>query len=996
MNDATDFRSTDIAGATDRMPVCAVGASAGGLEPLERFFAHVHPPTGMAFLVVQHLSPDHKSLMAELLARHTRLRVIRAADGMALEPDTIYLNPPKTDMVLEGNRLRLHEPTLSPGSLHLPIDVCFQSLAAALGEHAIGVILSGSGSDGTRGARAIKESNGLVLVQSPDEAQFDGMPQSAVSTGLADQVADVAELPTLVQRYAALLARATSASPQPRTGLAPESQYQRVLTLLRERLGADFSGYKPQTMLRRMERRMGLLRGLDWDQYLALLEDSPTELRQLQRDLLIGVTRFMRDPEAFAVLRDRVIPDLMRQAARERELRVWVPACSTGEEAYSIAMLLLEQLPKQGPAPLVKVFATDIDPDSVEFASNGLYPESIAADLEPERLSRFFLRDGDRFRAARALREHVIFARHNLLRDPPLTRMHLVSCRNMLIYLQPDVQPRAIALLGYALQPQGILFLGPSETLGGLAHLFEPVDARWRLYRSLSPSRQRLLEVMPIAGRRITLPDEGSRPRVRAGLHDPGLLERVYQELADVLQLRCLVLDADFNLLHTFGDAGALLQVPQGRSTLEIARLLPRQLATTLRAALARTIKTGMDVSYENVDPGDGSTPLRIQVRPIDLGPDRGRCFVVFFSRGTNPLADLPSEAIQSDSRAESRIAVLEQELQYSREHLQATIEELETSNEELQATNEELLASNEELQSTNEELQSVNEELHTVNAEYQNKIAELTGLNNDIDNLLRTSGVGVVFLDHELRLRKYTTAATRILNLLPHDIGRPIDHVVPTAHDIDLVAPARRVLGHGVPESIDVTLPDGSEVLVRVLPYLDEMQQRSGLVVVMLEVSELRDRERQLQAIIDAIPGNVAVLGPDGVILRANRHWAEFASANQAPAVVGSGVGLNYLEACRSQPGDPIAIAAADGIRGVLSRQLPAFDLEYPCHAPQQRRWYRMVVSPLATGGAVVQHFDISQRVLREEHLRDWVAAVRALDLPGLRERLPADVPPA
>jgi two-component system CheB/CheR fusion protein len=975
--------------------VCAVGASAGGLEPLERFFAGVLPPTGMAFVVIQHLSPDYKSLMAELLARHTRLPVVRATDGIALEPDTIYLNPPKTDMVLEGGRLRLREPSLAPGALHLPIDVCFQSMAATLGEFAVGVILSGTGSDGTRGARAIKEANGLVLVQSPDEAQFDGMPQSVVSTGLPDQVSDVAELPGLVQRYAALLANATSPTRQPRAGLAPESQFHRVLALLRDRLGADFSGYKPQTMLRRIERRMGLLRGLDWEQYLTVLDESPRELRQLQRDLLIGVTRFIRDPEAFAVLRDRVVPDLFRLAARQRELRVWVPACSTGEEAYSIAMLLLEQAPKQGPAPIIKVFATDIDPDSVEFASNGLYPESIAADLEPERLSRFFLRDGDRYRAARSLREHVIFARHNLLRDPPLTRMHLVSCRNMLIYLQPEVQPRAIALLGYGLQPQGVLFLGPSETLGGLAHLFEPIDARWRIYRSLSPSRQRLLDVMPLGSRRVTIPDELARSRPRAAVPDASVFERVYQELADVLQLKCLLVDAEFNLLHTFGDAGALLQMPQGRTTLEVSRLLPRPLATMLRAALARTLKTGADVSYENVDPGDGSAPMRIQVRPIDLGPDRGRCFAVFFSRGTSPLADVPSEAMQDDTRAESRLSVLEQELQYTREHLQATIEELETSNEELQATNEELLASNEELQSTNEELQSVNEELHTINAEYQSKIVELTAVSNDIDNLLRTSGVGVVFLDQTLRLRKYTTAATRILNLLPHDIGRPFEHVVPTAHGVDLIAPSRRVLATGTTESIDIMLPDGSEVLVRVLPYLDEVLRPSGLVLAMLEVSEMRSRERQLQAVIDAIPGNVAVLGPDGVIRRANRYWTEFARANEAPDVLGSGVGLNYLDACRARPDDPGATTAENGIRGVLRGDLPFFELEYPCHGPGRHRWYRMVVSPLSTGGAVVQHFDITSRVVKEDQLRHWIAAVRALDVPGLQERLPADPRP-
>lgn len=997
----SDLSPDELSPVTDGpvLGICAIGASAGGLEALQQFFDHTDPMTGIAYVVVQHLSPDHKSLMVELLRRHTALRVMRAEEGMRVAPNTVYLNPPKTNLTIEEGVLHLMEQPPGAG-LHLPIDSFFASLANAQGESAVGVVLSGTGSDGTRGARELKAEGGLVLVQDPAEAQFDGMPRSVVATGLADQVLAVASMPaTILQFFQRRDGVRTTAQAEQPAGTA--QQVQRMIGLLRDRLGTDFAGYKPNTIIRRIERRVLMHPGLGWDDYVRLLEESRTELAALHRDLLINVTRFFRDEEAFRLLQQRVLPQLIAEVPADGEIRIWVPACSTGEEPYSIVILLLESLEELKLSRNVRVFATDVDQDAVEFAAAGRYGDSIAADISPDRLARWFVADGDGYRVSRSVRDRVIFARHNLLKDPPLTRMDMVSCRNMMIYLGSDLQRRVIALLAYALRARGFLLLGSSETVGTLGTLFEVVDAKWKLYQALQPGRHTLAEALPSRPRRTLMQTYGmptaaeqavlaTRNAPARSAAEDGLLEHVFQELTDLLKLRCVVLDAEFQLLHTFGDVSSLLRVPAGRSTLEIFKLLPRQLSAALRAALGRIAKEHREIVYEGIEVNPGEPTITLHVRPLDFGPDRSRAYVIFFQSGAVPLEGATIDTLAADESTALRITQLEHELQYTKENLQATIEELETSNEELQATNEELLASNEELQSTNEELQSVNEELQTVNAEYQEKITELINLNNDIENLLRTTGVGTLFLDESMRIRRFTDAALRLLNVMPQDIGRPLEHLAAKVPGVDLVGMCRRVMQGLGAESHDLVAKDGTHLHVRVLPYLTGESGVSGVIISVIDVTEVKAGEERLQHILDSIPSSLAVLGADGTIVQTNAEWSRFGEANDAPPPLVSGVGLNYVAICMSAPQDPMAQQVGRGLRDLLAGRRDRFEVEYPCHSPTQKRYFHLQATALKSTtprGALVQHFDITGTVLRLERLTEWAQLVHALGLPGVPE---------
>ncbi len=986
--------------------VCAIGASAGGLEALQLFFDSAPAQAGIAYVVIQHLSPDYKSLMVELLTRHTTLRVVRAADGERLEPDTVYLNPPKSNLSILDGVLRVEEQPSGAG-LHLPIDAFFTSLAASQGENAVGVVLSGTGSDGTRGARELKAEGGLVLVQDPAEAQFDGMPRSVVATGLADQVLSVADMPAIIVQFFARRGAITIAgvSDQP---VGTPSQVQRIIAMLRDRIGTDFSGYKPNTIIRRIERRVLMHSGLGWDDYVRLLESSQAELMQLHRDLLINVTRFFRDDDAFRLLESRIIPELLRDLPPDQEVRVWVSACSTGEEAYSIVMLLMEALEERGESRPIRVFATDVDAEAVEFAAAGRYTDSIAADVTPERIARFFTVDGDGYRVSRALRDRVIFARHNLLKDPPLTRMDLVSCRNMLIYLGSDLQRRVIALLAYALRVRGYLFLGSSETVGTLASLFHVVDAKWKVYQALNPGRNTLADALPLRMRRTgqhglhggavtdgvtVLPRAGS---LRAAVDDD-MLELVLQELTQVLTLRCVILDADFHLIHTFGDVSGLLQVPTGRSTLEIFRLLIKPLASALRTALARISRDRRQVVYEGIEVAPDQPTVTLYVRPLVMGVDRASGYAVFFQSGAPPLAGGVSDSLAADDTSQLRVAQLERELQFTKENLQATIEELETSNEELQATNEELLASNEELQSTNEELQSVNEELQTVNAEFQQKISELIALNDDIENLLRSTGVGTLFVDEKLRIRKFTQAAVNLLNVLPQDEGRPLEHIASKLPGLDLVAMSRKVIATSVAESHELQMPDGTHIHLRVLPYLTREPGAHGAILSVIDVTEVKRGELRLQEVLDSLPASTAVLSADGTIVQTNRAWRRFAESNHAPLAVAVGVGLNYIAAATAA-GEPQARAAADGLKSVLDGTRDYFELEYPCHSPTEHRYFRLQATALhakETRGAIVQQVDISALSRKLKRWHQWAETVDSAGLPGLPSLLSDAVEP-
>ncbi len=841
-----------------------VGASAGGLEALEAFFTAMPADSAMAFIVIQHLSPDYKSMMVELLSKRTAMPVRRAEEGMLVEANSVYLIPPKKNLTIFHGKLLLSESDHSRG-INLPIDIFLRSLADDQAEKAIGVILSGTGSDGVRGIRAIKEAGGMVTVQSEESARFDGMPRAAIGTGLADFILPPDEMPPKLIAFSRHPYAVKADRP---ILLSDEDGLTRIFALLRERTRVDFTFYKPSTMVRRIERRMTLNQMHELRDYVKFMESYSGEVTALYRELLIGVTSFFRDREVFEELETLYLPQLFNRL-ETREVRFWVAGCSTGEEAYSLAMMSREVMKGLGKRLEVKIFATDLDRDAILRASSGIYPESVAADLPPRLLSQYFHRKDDQYQIDRSIREMVVFAQHNLIKDPPFTNIDLVSCRNLLIYLQPVLQRKSLELMNFSLNPQGLLLLGTSETTGDLADLFEPLHQKFRIYASRGKR-------CPVSnGQELTTRPE-PRPwqnRIRSSsvarqrsYEEERLLDRFMQALAGDYVPLAVVVNEQMEALHILGNPDGYFQLQSGKLMNDITKIAVKELAIPLATGLQKVFATGQELKYAGIRVQRRGEPKIAQIR-IRLLPE---------VKGQEPLAAIfieelvqPAKATSGgvpvydvNQEAEQRIHDLEQELQFSRENLQATIEELETSNEELQATNEELLASNEELQSTNEELQSVNEELHTVNAEHQSKIIELTELNNDLDNLMENTRIGTLFLDENLAVRRFTPAIRQVLKILESDIGRPINHLMHTLVDIDLFACIHEVALTTIEQEQEVCTRDGAWLLMRILPYHVGMGAVSGVVLTFTDIGLLKttqdalsDREIRLSSLYHAAP---------------------------------------------------------------------------------------------------------------------------------------------
>ncbi len=936
--------------------VVGLGASAGGLEALEQFFDVMPRDSGIAFVIAQHLSPDHKSLMVEILSKRTRMRVVQADEGMPLAPDTVFLLPPRKVITVRAGHLLLSErPTTA---LSLPIDILFRSLADDYGERAIVAVLSGTGSDGMRGVQSVKEVGGLVLVQEPTTAKFDGMPRAALSTGISDMVLAPSAMPMQIMHYIATsgLTQATG------DRVTNDDAFGLLLALLRRQSGVDFTHYKPSTIVRRIHRRMAVCHASTLEEYVALAQRSTREVAALFKDLLISVTKFFRDAEAFKSLYASVVQPLVDGARPGEPLRVWVAGCATGEEAYSLAMLFEECAEASGRPCDVKIFATDIDRDALEVASAGVYPESAIAELAPARVTRFFVRRGDDYQVVRTLRQRVVFAHHDLTSDPPFSRISLVSCRNLLIYFDAALQRRLLVSFRFALLPGSYLFLGPSEALGDLAESLPAIDQRWRIFRNAHPLPRGELRV------ELDRPMGVQRPPIDAvaTAADPSVAS-AYEELVRAYAPPTLLINDRHDIVHLFGAPSPLLRFPSGAATLNALQLLPRALTSILSLATARALRDQNEVRYHSVPVDDDD--VNLTVRPVHGRADRRQLLLVTLESAKARLASGASpEAISDDAKAQ--IDALQQELQRSRENLQATIEELETSNEELQATNEELVASNEEMQATNEELQSVNEELHTVNTEYQQKIQQLVELNDDVHNLLRSTEIGTLFLDEQLRIAWFTPHVSTMLNVLDRDVGRAVSDLTFQFDAGDLLAVLDRVQVSRQTEERQVTARDGRTVLIRVLPYIAQGAARRGLVVTFTDVSALSRAERRLSQVIDALPQQVAVLDRRGVVTITNRAWREFAKFNAGDASR-TGVGVNYLEVCASAEGRYAEEAASvlAGLRDVLEGRASSFQHEYPCHAPTQRRWFLMFASPVdgGDGGLVVSHVDITARKLLE-----------------------------
>ncbi|WP_437963007.1 chemotaxis protein CheB (plasmid) [Sorangium sp. So ce119] len=854
--------------------VVGIGASAGGLEALEHFFDNLPKESGMAFVVVQHLSPDFRSLMDEILGRRTELPIHLVEDGMLVEPDHVYLIPPKKEMIISGGRLLLSERDPDQ-ELALPIDVFFRSLAQDCGTRAVAVVLSGGGSDGSRGIRAVHEAGGLVVVQDVDSAQFDGMPKTARDAGVADCVMPPQDMPRVLLEHV----RSEGRRPE-RQAAGVDQAMAGVYQMLEEQFGIDFTHYKPSTVTRRIERRIQLAHTDDLDQYVKRLKSESTELDVLYRDLLIGVTRFFRNEEAFGILEQEVLPALLREGPRDAPFRVWVAGCATGEEVYSLAILLHELTSRSGHRPF-KIFATDVHHGSLELATRGLYEEEAVVNVSSERLERHFIRRGRSYQIVPDLRQAVVFAHHNVIKDAPFTRVDFISCRNMLIYLQPAAQQKVLSLFHFALNRGGVVLLGPSETPGHLAHDFEVVNKQWRIYRKYSDRRMQVdPRFQPASPKGQSAPRSGiTAPAARPPLTH---LLGTYDALLDEFMPPSLLVNDAGELVHTFGGASRFLKVKDGRQGLNAFEMLDCDLKMMLMGGLQRALKEPSAIVFKGVQAEGGV--YKVTIRRVESRRGTLPHVLITFDalEGAPRRAAMPEKEINLDDVSREQLSALEAELVYTKQSLQATTEQLEASNEELQAANEELLASNEELQSTNEELQSVNEELYSVNAEYQRKIADLTELGNDMENLLSSTDIGTIFLDKELKIRKFTPQIAESFNLLLQDVGRPIETFTYAVDHPELTEDLRRVLATG--ERVERELRDrhNRSFFLRILPYRAKGTV-AGVVLTLIDVSGLKAAEDALfheryllNSLLLSVPDAIYFKDARGRFIRANHAMAE------------------------------------------------------------------------------------------------------------------------
>jgi two-component system CheB/CheR fusion protein len=853
-------------------PIVGIGASAGGLAAFEAFFSGMpaDKEPGMAFVLVQHLAPDHHSILTDLVRRYTRMQVFEITDGVAVQPNCVYIIPPNRDMALLNGVLHLLEPG-SPRGQRLPIDFFFRSLAQDQREQAICIILSGTGSDGTLGLRAVKGEGGLVMVQSPESTEYDGMPRSAIATGLVDVALLPAEMPNYLISYAAHAAERNNRSQTPQLPTS-EDALKKIFILLRIQTGHDFSQYKRNTIKRRLERRMIVQQITDLDVYVRFLQQTPAEVETLFRDLLIGVTSFFRDPDAFASLETRGIPQLFSNKPDDSAIRVWVCGCSTGEEAYSIAILLLEEMERLKRNDKLQIFATDIDSRAISQARTGLYPSSIAADVTPERLTRFFSpeADGSVFRINKRIRDLLVFSEHDLLKDPPFSRLDLISCRNLLIYLNGELQKKVIPLFRYALKRDGRLFLGTSESLGDFVNLFSVLDRQAKLYQrkeDLSDlQRPVIAHFNPPLAAELPVQKQPAQPlatgkRSLREITEQTLLER-YAPVSVLVTERA-------EMLYIHGNTGRYLEMAAGEPGLNILKMAREGLKRDLATALHSAIKEQLPVERHGlqVKTNGGFSSVNLAILPVAPTADSITTQTLYLVvlqelsaetpvlpavHGT-PLLEQPDEQTME---ATALVARLKQELKANEDYLQSANEELETSNEELKSSNEEMQSVNEELQSTNEELetskeelQSVNEELATVNNELQTKVTDLSRANNDMVNLMAGTGIGTVFVDFQQNILRFTPSIIQVINLITSDLGRPVGHIVTNLVGYDtLVEDIKAVLDSLVPREVEVQTKSGTWFLLRIRPYRTLDNVIEGAVISFFDINEIKKMRDALE----------------------------------------------------------------------------------------------------------------------------------------------------
>ena len=884
-------------GITADFPIVGIGASAGGLAAFESFFSGmpVDEDPGMAFVLVQHLAPDHKSILTDLIKRYTRMQVFEVEDGMVVRPNCTYIIPPNRDMAFIGGTLQLLEPSLPRGQ-RLPIDFFFRSLAQDQHERAICVVLSGTGSDGTLGLRAIKSEGGMAMVQSPESTEYNGMPRSAIATGLVDFELSPAEMPAQLIRYAAHAFGASSkfhATQQPKN----ENALKKIFILLRAQTGHDFTLYKPSTINRRIERRMALNQIDTMERYVKHAQQTPAEVESLFRDLLIGVTNFFRDPEVFKVLEEKTIPQIFADKPAGGTIRVWSPGCASGEEAYSLAILLAERQESLKQNHKLQIFATDIDSQAITAARSGLYPAGIAADIPPERLARFFTVEdnGSAYRIHKSIRDMLIFSEQDVIRDPPFSKLDLISCRNLMIYMGSDLQKKLIPLFYYALNPDGYLLLGTSESVGDFGHLFTVQERRLKIYQ-----RKKTLQgvskvalgsfLPPLTSLGAALPHSSNRI---APQKKPTLRELTEHALLKQLIPAGALVKGSGDILYIHGRTSLFLEPAMGEvGVYNIFKMAREGLQSELTSAMQK-VTAGVEFVRSTglmVKTNGTLTPVNLIVRRVEVDPvaipETPLYLVILEEAGacelpTSPQEDSNSPALpHADPGVDMRVAALQQELQVKEEYLQTTNEELKSTNEEMQSVNEELQSTNEELETSKEELQSTNEELTTVNAELQNKVADLTRANNDMNNLLAGTGIGTVFVDYQLRILRFTPTATKIINLIESDIGRPVGHIVSNLIGYDsLVKDTQSVMDTLVPKEVEVQSQAGRCYTMRILPYRTLENVIEGAVITFTDITEYKQIKATLhkahthlaEAVVATVREPLLVLDADLRVVLAN-----------------------------------------------------------------------------------------------------------------------------
>ncbi len=820
----------------------AIGASAGGLEAIEQFITNMPTDNNFGIIIIQHLSPDYKSMMAEILSKKTNIPVHKSEDGMLVEAGNIYLIPPKKNLTINQGRLVLNEPNYS-GGLNFPIDLFLRSLAEDQGEKAIAVILSGTGSDGVRGIRAIKQHGGVIFVQDDTTAKFDGMPKAAISTGLVDFIMKPSDMP---KQIISMLEYPTNfiKVDQDRV-VTDEEVLNKIFSLIKTSHGVDFSYYKPSTITRRLERRMSINKIDDISDYLNFMYKNPSEVAVLFKEFLIGVTSFFRDTEVFMKLENEVVPELLSRIP-DTEVRIWVAGCSTGEEVYSIAMIFKEVMEKHSILKQMKIFATDIDKKALQFAAVGAYPESITADVPVNYLSKYFVKQGNQFVISRSIRESIVFAEHNLIKDPPFTNISFISCRNLLIYLKPETQVKVLKHFHFSLKTHGILLLGNSETVGDMPDLFEIVDPKLKIYESIGSPKA----IMDYPTDRFSIT---SNRRIGTNLdrlkyyspeENEKILEMTLAQLSNGYYDALVVVNSSFDVMYMEGNIGNYFTMPKGKPIIELEKITTRDLSIPIINGVKKCFKTSKRVKYRKIlNKKNKKKTIIIDMFPFVGYKKEEYCLIVLSDMDAAVKEICPDEhvTLEVPSHVEERLKDLENELQITKENLQATIEELETSNEELQATNEELLASNEELQSTNEELQSTNEELYTVNNELQSKILELTELQSDLDNLLTSSSIGILMLDIELKIRKFSPKIKEIFKVIELDVGRPITHITHYIEDLDPYQLFKAALNEFSQKEYEVRTNHNIYYLMRVMPFRSDLPRNDGLVVTFIDITQYK-----------------------------------------------------------------------------------------------------------------------------------------------------------